>query len=42
MTKVARGNERQKKVDKKAQLKRLIAFFFKKTKMVVVFKNILL
>jgi hypothetical protein len=28
MTKVARGNERQKKVDKKAQLKRLIAFFF--------------
>jgi len=42
MTKVARGNERQKKVDKKAQLKRLIAFFFFITKMVVVFKNILL
>jgi hypothetical protein len=31
----------KKKVDKKAQLKRLIAFFFL-TKMVVVFKNILL
>jgi len=41
MTKVARGNERQKKVDKKAQLKKLIPFFFL-TKMVVVFKNILL
>jgi hypothetical protein len=36
MTKVARGNERQKKVDKKAQLKRLIAFLFFK-KIVVVF-----